>query len=90
MMKQKYEESRISEASKIGSIYVIDKAIPNIGPIKPKKKMNVLIGTILGFGLGFAIAFIKESLDNTIKGKEDLTKLGVTCLQLFQRSVLIK
>lgn len=85
MMKEKYEESRISEASKIGSIYVIDKAIPNIEPIKPKKKMNVLIGTILGLGIGFAIAFIKESLDNTIKGKEDLTRLGVTVLSVIPK-----
>lgn len=85
MMKEKYEESRISEASKIGSIYVIDKAIPNIDPIKPKKKMNVLIGTILGLGLGIAIAFVKESLDNTIKGKEDLTKLGVTVLAVIPK-----
>ena len=85
MMKEKYEESRISEASKIGSIYVIDKAIPNIDPIKPKKKMNVLIGAILGLGLGIAIAFIKESLDNTIKGKEDLTKLGVTVLAVIPK-----
>ncbi|MEA3500518.1 MAG: polysaccharide biosynthesis tyrosine autokinase [Candidatus Marinimicrobia bacterium] len=85
MMKEKYEESRISEASKIGSIYVIDKAIPNIDPIKPKKKMNVLIGAILGLGIGFAIAFIKESLDNTIKGKEDLTKLGVTVLSVIPK-----
>ncbi len=85
MMKEKYEESRINEASKIGSIYVIDKAIPNIDPIKPKKKMNVLIGAILGLGLGIAIAFIKESLDNTIKGKEDLTKLGVTVLAVIPK-----
>ena len=85
MMKEKFEESRINEASKIGSIYIIDKATPNIKPIKPKKKMNVLIGAILGLGLGLSIAFIKEALDNSIKSKEDLEKLGVLVLAVIPK-----
>ncbi|MEA1985912.1 MAG: polysaccharide biosynthesis tyrosine autokinase [Candidatus Marinimicrobia bacterium] len=85
MMKEKYEESRINEQSKIGAIYVIDKAIPNFDSIKPKKKMNIMIGMILGLGLGVGIAFVREALDTTIKGKEDLDALGVTVLSVIPK-----
>ncbi|MCK5687431.1 polysaccharide biosynthesis tyrosine autokinase [bacterium] len=82
LMKQRFEESRITEASQIGSVYVIDPAIPGKYPIKPKKKMNVLLGGFLGLGLGIGIIFIREFLDNTIKSKEDVQKAGFSVLAM--------
>jgi capsular exopolysaccharide synthesis family protein len=82
LMKQRYEESRITEASQIGNVHVIDKAVPPKYPIKPKKKMNLLLGGFLGLGLGVGIIFIREFMDNTVKSKEDLVKLGFTVLGL--------
>ncbi len=76
MMKQRFEESRITEASQIGNVYVVDEAVPAKFPIKPKKKMNILLGGFLGLGLGIGIIFIREFLDNTIKSKEDVQKAG--------------
>ena len=80
MLKEKYEESRISEAGQIGSVRIIDKALPPENPIKPKKKINILLGALLGLGLGLGMAFFVERLDNSLKSIEDVEMAGLSIL----------
>ena len=58
-MRQKLEEARINEASKIGKIRVVDSAIPEYIPVKPNKKLYVLLSLVLGTILGISIIGIK-------------------------------
>ena len=44
MLREKFEENRIVEAGQIGSVRIVDRAKPPKDPIKPKKKMNLLLG----------------------------------------------
>jgi len=81
-MKQKFEESRVTEAGQIGKVRVLDPAIV-AEKVKPNKKLNLLLGAFLGLGLGIGIAFIREYLDNTIKSVEELEKLGLSFLGLI-------
>jgi tyrosine-protein kinase Etk/Wzc len=80
MLKEKYEEARIKEAGQIGNVRIIDKALPPENPIKPKKKINILLGTLLGLGLGLGLAFFVERLDNSLKSIEDVENLGFSVL----------
>lgn len=80
LMKERYEEARIQEASQIGKVYVIDSAIPNVLPIKPKTRMNILLGFVLGLAVGIGIILMREFMDNSIRSKEDLEKIGLTVL----------
>ncbi len=82
LMKTKYQESRITEASKISNIRIVDPAIPPEKPFKPKKRMNLLLGLFLGFGLGVGLAFIRDYLDHSIKSGDDLQRLGLTTLAI--------
>lgn len=83
LMKNKYEESRITEASQISNVYVIDQSVPPKFPVSPKKKLNVLLGGFLGLGFGIGLIFLKEFMDNTVKTKEDLIKKGITTLAVI-------
>jgi capsular exopolysaccharide synthesis family protein len=53
---------------------VVDKALLPKKPIKPKKKLMVVIGLILGLILGIAYAFFREFLDDTVKNEEDISR----------------
>lgn len=83
LMKERYEEARIQEASQISNVYVIDVAIPNYGPIRPKTNLNILLGFIFGLAAGIGIILIREFMDNSIRSKEDLEKLGLTVLGII-------
>lgn len=75
MMAQKREEARISEAERIGNIRVIDWANLPMLPVRPRKKFNLAVGSLLALLLAFGIAFLREFLNKTVKTSEDLERL---------------
>ena len=82
-MRKKLEEARIGEASKIGKIRIIDKAISNRYPISPNKLFNLIIGVILGLSLGIGFIILRELFDNTIKTIEQLERRGLSILAII-------
>ncbi len=74
LLNQKLEETRISEAGERENARVLDQALLPEIPIKPKKKLNMIIGVLLGLGLGVGIVFLIEYLDNSIKSIEELER----------------
>ena len=69
------EVQRIVKAS---GVEVIDKAILPTNPIKPNKKMNVLIARVLGVMVSVFIIFLIEALNTKIKEPKDIEeKLGI-------------
>ncbi len=81
-MKQKYEESRITEAGQMGKVRILDPALIS-QKVKPNKKMNLLMGVFLGLGLGVGYALIREFLDHTVKAVEHLERKGLTILGII-------
>ena len=82
-MRQKLEEARINEASKIGKIRIVDHAVADYIPIKPNKKLFILLSLILGSVLGIAIIGIIEFFDNTIKSIEQIERRGYSLLAVI-------
>ena len=81
-MKQKYEESRITEAGQMGKVRILDPAL--VGKkVKPNRRKNVLLGMFLGLGLGIGYAFLREFMDNTVKAVEHLERKGLTVLGII-------
>ncbi|MFL2081632.1 YveK family protein [Latilactobacillus sakei] len=63
------------------NVSIISKAKPDLTPVSPRRKLNVLIGIVLGLLIGLAIAFIRELMDKTVKDESFLTEeLGLTSL----------
>ncbi len=80
MLLQKKEEAKIAEAEKVGNVRIIDQAKARTVPFRPHKKLNLLIGAVLGFIFGISLAFIIERFDDTIKTEEEaeqVTELSV-------------
>jgi len=74
MMREKFEEARITEAGQIGMVRVIDSAKEPLYPIRPKKKLNLILGAIIGLGLGIGITLLVDYLDDSLKSIEDIER----------------
>lgn len=77
MLQEKYQESRITEVGQLGNVRIIDWAKEPDEPVKPKKKVNLILGFLLGLGLGIGIAFVMDYLDNSINTMEDVERLRI-------------
>lgn len=80
MLQEKYQESRITEVGQLGNVRIIDSAKPPKYPIKPKKKLNALLGLLVGLGLGIGIAFVLEYMDSSVRTMEDVEKLSLSIM----------
>ena len=62
-------------------VTVIKQAsLPSV-PSSPRPKINLALGLLVGLALGVGAAVLRETLDTTIKGKDDLQRLtGATPL----------
>ncbi len=85
LMTQKLEETKIQEAAQAKNVHIIDEAIEPLIPVKPKKKLNLLLGIILGLGLGVGLTFMIEYFDNTVKSPEELEHIGFNILSSIPR-----
>lgn len=59
----RYEEARISEdmdRQKLANISVIQEAIAPTGPIRPRRRTNIMVGILLGLGAGFGFSLLSE------------------------------
>jgi capsular exopolysaccharide synthesis family protein len=55
-------------------------SLPSV-PSSPRPKVNLALGLLIGLALGVGAAVLRETLDTTIKGKDDLQRLtGATPL----------
>jgi capsular exopolysaccharide synthesis family protein len=54
---------------------VIKNASLPEGPSSPRPKVNLALGLLVGLALGIAAAVLRETLDTTVKGKDDLQQL---------------
>jgi capsular exopolysaccharide synthesis family protein len=72
LLIKRFKETSLTEDMKTGNVRIVDPAEVPKYPIRPRKKLNIFLGTILGLFMGIAVAFTFEFLDNTLKNPEDI------------------
>lgn len=77
--RQLYETffNRIKETSEAGDLQtanarVVDPAVIPTKAIKPKREMLSLIALLFGFVGGIILVILRDTLDNTVKGRDDV------------------
>ncbi|EPY2325517.1 polysaccharide biosynthesis tyrosine autokinase [Escherichia coli] len=71
------QELNIAKSSAIGNVRIIDDAVVQPKPVKPKKIIIVLVGFALGFILSMSLVFIRVLLRRGIESPEQLEELGI-------------
>lgn len=72
---------KIKKMMKVDNVSIVTKATANTTPVSPNKKLNLLIGVVVGLLIGVAIVVIKDLLDTTVREEKFLTEeLGLTSL----------
>ncbi|HBR1684405.1 polysaccharide biosynthesis tyrosine autokinase [Klebsiella pneumoniae] len=90
------QELNIAKSSAIGNVRIIDNAVTQPKPVKPKKMFIVLIGIILGGIASSALVLVKVFLRRGIETPEQLEELGINVYasipvaETFTKSVVQK
>lgn len=71
------QELNIAKASAIGNVRIIDSAVTQPKPVKPKKIMVILIGITLGGILSVSFVLLKLLLHRGLESPEQLEELGI-------------
>ncbi len=71
-LDQRMSEVDLSKMIKANNVRVVDPAIANADPVRPKLPVNVAMGLLMGLFGGCALAFFMEYLDSTVKSREDV------------------
>ena len=68
------------------NVSILDLATVPRYPISPRKRLNLMIGAMLGLFLGLAAAFFLDYLDNTFRTPDDIEKhLGLSVLGVIPK-----
>ncbi|WP_336369204.1 polysaccharide biosynthesis tyrosine autokinase [Rahnella perminowiae] len=72
------QELNIAKSSAIGNVRIIDDAVTEPKPVKPRKVLVILMGLVLGGLLSFGVVFTIFMLRRGLYSPEQLEELGIT------------
>lgn len=85
LFRAKLDQLQVDAALKSGGAQLVTPAIASTSPIRPTPRRNAIVALAVGLMLGIGIAFLREYLDDSLKGKEDVERAapGVPVLGLI-------
>lgn len=72
---QSYEDIRVAEARSLSNLLVDDAADLPDSPVRPEVARNTLLLVVAGAMAAVGVAFLREYMDNTVKGPDDVEVL---------------
>ena len=66
---------RIAQMRETDNIIVVESAVPNDRPVRPRVMNNTLLAAIVGGMLALGVVFLVDYLDDTVKTPEQVTQL---------------
>ncbi|EZR04721.1 protein-tyrosine kinase [Klebsiella pneumoniae CHS 16] len=71
------QELSIAKSSAIGNVRIIDNAVTQPKPVKPKKILVLLIGVVIGLIISIGLVLLRVFLRRGIESPEQLEELGI-------------
>lgn len=80
------QELNISRSSAIGNVRIIDSAVTQPEPIKPRKVLILVLGTVLGLIFSAGVVLVRVALKRGINTAEQLEAQGLQVMATLPRS----
>ena len=71
------QELNVLKAGTVGNVRILDSAVSHANAVAPKKKLIVIIATLLGGMLSVGFILVRSFLNPGIQGAEELESVGV-------------
>lgn len=71
-ISKQYEETKLGLSSIVSFVRVVNPPYVNLTPVSPNKKLNLIIGFLLGVFLSIVFVFLMENLDVSINTIEEI------------------
>ncbi|MEP7152709.1 MAG: polysaccharide biosynthesis tyrosine autokinase, partial [Nitrospira sp.] len=68
------KEADLSSGMRPSNVYLADPAVPSVFPVKPKKKLNAMLGLLVGLMTGMGAALVLETRDRSLKNPDDVER----------------
>jgi len=79
----KMKETNIVNNFDVSNVRIADRAHVPLEPVKPKKKLNLILSIIFGLMTGISLAFLLEYADQSLRTSEDVERyLGLPVLSV--------
>jgi capsular exopolysaccharide synthesis family protein len=86
LVNTKMHEVQLATGLLANNVSVLDHAMPPLHPIKPRKRLNLMMGAVMGMFLGVGLVFFLDYLDNTFRTPQDIEKyLGLSVLGVIPK-----
>jgi capsular exopolysaccharide synthesis family protein len=73
-VQERFREISVAGELPASNIYIVDRAeIPQL-PAKPNKRLNLMLGAVLGLFGGLGLALLLEHLNNTFRNPEEVER----------------
>ncbi len=80
-LTDRYEASRLKEASAIGDLSIYDPAVAPLFPSKNRKPIIITLGLLMGFAAGLGLAFLLDLTDKRVRYADQISSgMGLTIL----------
>jgi succinoglycan biosynthesis transport protein ExoP len=72
---QRLKDATVSAGLRATNIHLMDEAVPTAVPVRPRHVRNISFGLLAGLILGFLAAMLRETVDNSVRGAQEVERL---------------
>lgn len=76
-LRNKIQEKKIAKASTVGNVRILDHAAVQENPVAPKKKLTVVLATLLGGMLAVGLVLVRGLFNRGVESPEQIEEAGL-------------
>lgn len=80
ILEEKFQEAKINERIKLGTVLLIAPGVEASRPSKPNRMLIIFMGVLLGLASSIGFSFVRNYFDHTVKSPDEIENKGISVL----------